>query len=250
MLLTALPCTLLHLGAHLLSYMLLTWANAPNPAMLAFQAVCLLSCCYFGIAGTVLWVQADSTDRLYGYSAGAQQLAEMMVAFQLWDAAVSLCIKKLRVPEMIGHHLVTALLSYFVTAPFVHYYAIFFLGAAELSNVALTGVDIFKNVPAWRSRFPNLNALCRYSFALLFLLLRVIAWPVVSFWFWTDAIQLLLSGKAHSTVVVLIFLLANCFLTGLQVIWANKLIRFVANTYKKGKTDHKTQAKSREAAAA
>ena len=122
--LTAGPCTLLHVGVHAISYTALLKANAPDPALLAFQAVCFLSCCYFGFYGTWLWLQADSTDRLYGYSSGAQQLAEMMVAFQLWDAAVSLCIKKLRVPEMIGHHLVTALLAYLCTAPFVHYYAV------------------------------------------------------------------------------------------------------------------------------
>lgn len=231
------------LALHLACYISFRWAHFPSPSMLAFQAVCFVACSYFGVFGCWLWwVEPTPVDRVHGHSDGCYHIAVNMVAFQLWDAAISAILPKLRSPEMIAHHLVTAALAYFVTSDFLCYYAIYFLGVAELSNVSLTVVDIFKNVPQWQDRFSSINTAGRISFVLFFLALRVVGWPMVSYSFWCDTIPLLMGNDAQEQTpkpIIGFFLLANVFLTGLQILWASKLVRFLGNTFRGKQTKPK-----------
>ena len=130
---------------------------------------------------------------------------------------------------MIGHHLFTAALGYFGLHPYLHGAGLFFFGVAELSNVPLCFYEIFKYLkPAgYQEKYKMLYELAQVSFALSFVVLRLIIWPIKSWVFWQGSIELLSSGKAHSQFVVGFFLLANMFLTGLQFMWGWSIIQFV-----------------------
>ena len=206
--------------------------------ILAFELCALVSVTYLGVAGLVAMFD------LYGVEESAKLSAYMfyakstfvedhliypMVTFQGWNTFLCLFVPDLRNPLMMGHHTFTALLGYFGLNPYLHGAGLFFFGVAELSNVPLTVYDIFKYTkPAgYQEKYPKLFELTKVSFAVSFIVLRLIIWPIKSWIFWIGSIELLQSGKAHSQFVVGFFLVANIFLTFLQFMWGWQIISMI-----------------------
>ena len=171
--------------------------------------------------------------RLYENIPEAQLLASVMLAYQIYNFAVCFVL-----PEECGkiehklHHATTGLLAYFVLYPYAHYYAVFFVGIAEITNVPLTVVDACRAFPELRSMIPTVNTWFRTIFAVTFFLIRGLWWPYVSYQFWLQSIELLRTGTAHRNSVVFIFLISNVGLTLLQFYWGYSLFGFVLATFK------------------
>jgi hypothetical protein len=219
--------------------------------IMAFEIVAGICVTYLGIVGTLglfhLYSEFDMTEleanKFYGRAQFVEDhLIMPMISYQGWNVLLCFFNADLRDPAMIGHHLATFSLAYFGLNPYVHYYALFFFGFAEITNIPLTMVDIFKYFPDLKEKFPTLNELCRVSFALSFIVLRLIVWPYVSYTFWVGSINLLQSGEAHSSFVVFVFLAANIFLTGLQFFWGSKIFGFL---FKSNKKNPKESSKSK-----
>lgn len=205
--------------------------------IMAFELVAGFCVTYLGVAGCYGWYKDSeslSNDKFYGSSEFVvNHLIYPMISYQGWNFLLCLFNRDLCDPAMLGHHAVTAALAYFGLAPYLHYMGLFYFGIAELTNVPLTVVDIFKYFPDLAKQYPILNDLCRYSFALSFIILRLIVWPIFSYtYFWTGSIDLIRSEKAHSLFVVIFFLSANVFLTFLQFFWGSKIFGFLFKSSK------------------
>ena len=61
-------------------------------------------------------------------------------------------------------------------------------------------------------------------FATLFIIYRVIIWPMVSFSFWKDCLLAINENKNHDDIVYYFFLISNAFLTILQIVWLKEVI--------------------------
>lgn len=223
-----------------------TRAGALTSDIMAFELCATISVTYLGVAGLMATFDlfgveesvALSTDMFYAKSTFVEEhLIYPMITFQGWNTLLCFFSPDLRKPEMIGHHLFTTALGYFGLYPYLHGAGLFFFGVAELSNVPLCFYEIFKYLkPAgYQERYKMLYELSQVSFALSFVVLRLIIWPIKSWAFWMKSIELLSSGKAHSQFVVGFFLLANMFLTGLQFIWGWTIIQFVLPKKSKAK---------------
>ena len=206
--------------------------------IMAFEIVAGLCVLYLAVAGVIgsfglfgfpnEYARLRDLDKFYARSTFVEDhLVYPMISYQGWNLLISFFNNDLNDPAMIMHHLITGSLGYFGLYPYLHFNGLFYFGIAELTNVPLTIVDIFKYFPDLAKRFSWLNELCRYSFAISFFILRIIVWPYVSYEFWVGSVNLLQSGKAHSTFVVAFFLLANLFLTGLQFFWCSKIFGFL-----------------------
>lgn len=207
-----------------------------------FEGLCVT---YLAAAGVVGWfglfganVRAELIDApFYGKSKFVEDhLIYPMVSYQGWNLLLCFFNADLRDPAMIGHHLVTGSLAYFGLAPYLHYYGLFFFGVAELTNVPLTIVDVFKYFPDLAKKLSILNEISRISFAASFIILRLIVWPYFSYHFALGSINLLTTNfhtQCHSGFVVGFFLFANVFLTGLQFFWGSKIIGFLFKSGKK-----------------
>jgi hypothetical protein len=203
--------------------------------MLAFLIVAGSCCAYLGVLGTIGWfgfVPSDANnltpDNFYAKSQFVEDhLIAPMLAYQGWNLLLCFVVKDLRDPNMIGHHFATGMLGYFGLHPYLHYYGLFFFGFAEMTNIPLTFVDVFKYLPKWKESLSWLNELSRTIFAISFIIIRLFLWPYYSYTFWKGSLDLLQSGTAHSTFVVSFFLLANMFLTGLQFFWGYKIFGFL-----------------------
>lgn len=221
---------------------------------MAFEIVAGICVTYLGIVGTLglfhLYDKFDMTDlendRFYGRAQFVEDhLIMPMLSYQGWNALLCFFNADLRDPAMIGHHIATFSLAYFGLNPYVHYYALFFFGFAEMTNIPLTLVDIFKYFPDLKEKYPTLNEICRISFAVSFIIIRLFVWPYISYYFWVGSLDVLNSGKAHSSMVVIVFLVANLFLTGLQFFWGSKIFGFLFKSNKKEKTNPKDSNKSK-----
>jgi hypothetical protein len=72
--------------------------------------------------------------------------------------------------------------------------------------------------------FPTVMKVTGVVFALLFILIRIIIWPIVSYSFWLDSLAILKHPQAHSPVSVYTFLISNVGLTILQFLWLAEII--------------------------
>jgi len=191
-----------------------------------------LGCFCFAITGSVQWANpppglSDTMQtRLYGYAGDGQQaLIWAMLGYQLWDLSCCVIVPSLCKLESIGHHSVTAYLAYLCTYPYLHYYAIFFIGFAEISTVPLAVMDVFKTLPDLAARYPQAALCTRVVFAACFLSVRVLYWPTICYQFWKDNLVLLETEKQHSTSAVIIFFVANIFLTLMQFYWGYLVVQ-------------------------
>lgn len=215
--------------------------------IMAFLFSALISVTYLGVAGAVatydLFGVDESTrlnaDMFYARSQFVEEhLIYPMITFQGWNVLLCFFSPDLRDPAMIGHHLATASLGFLGLSPYLHGAGLFFFGLAEVSNIPLTIYDIFKYQikNGWTEKYPILYQASQVTFALSFIILRLIMWPIKSWTFWNGSIDLLQSGKAHSQFAVGFFLLANIFLTGLQFMWGWTIIKMLLPGSKAKKT--------------
>lgn len=154
-----------------------------------------------------------------------------MFAYQSWNFIAGLYLPEFGDAASLAHHAVTVCISFFcVDGPVFQYYAVYFLGCSEVSTVPLTVVDIFAKFPRYQEKFPLLNTVCRLLFAALFVLSRVIYFPILDYHFWRHCYSMHYNNEIRQYTPVLFFLIANIFMTGLQFFWGAKMAGFVSNS--------------------
>ena len=163
-----------------------------------------------------------------------------------WDIPTGLCTPALRELPMIFHHVgmfMTAAISMGILSngtPILGYYAPFYFGIIEISSLPLIIVDIYHpKHKAWHAYLNSnersgwvmkLNDMARPLFALLFMFIRMIAFPYVS-------VMGVLRDVLHVTSLPLdqrnnvpdlpLYILAflNVSFSCLQLYWGTLLIR-------------------------
>ena len=103
--------------------------------LVAYLLVSAAFNCYVAIVGTRLFLSEVALnlqrDGLYGESEVVKEkIVIPMLAYQLANFGICAFLKEYRTGAFIGHHLVTAALSYFAIAPYVHYYGSLFPGSS------------------------------------------------------------------------------------------------------------------------
>lgn len=78
--------------------------------------------------------------------------------------------------------------------------------------------------PVFKKKFTGVFFICKATFALSFIMIRLVAWPVLAWPYWSGSVELLQSGRAHSDAVVVFCLAAHVFVTGLQVFWGFRIL--------------------------
>jgi hypothetical protein len=200
-----------------------------KPTFLAYLTVAFFVttyCTYLGFVGYFLDCSEACLDHIYGVSATATKLAAVMFGYQSWNFVMCIYVKEYRNATTLGHHGATALLSYHVAAPFVHYYAFFYIGVAEISTIPLSFVDLNKYFPELVHGYLWVVEGCKKLFALLFFACRVILWPIVSVSFWRDNWPSVTGeSPVHDKSVLYFFLFCNTGLTFLQFYWGWLIIK-------------------------
>jgi len=210
-------------------------SGSPLADVLAYNMVALIYAMYSGYIGVLAWfvdgsaaaVGGSLQDRMYGHSSAMELLGIATAAYEFLN--VGLCVAVMpeyRTVAFVGHHLTTLILAVMSFFPWLHYYAIFFFGVATVSSVPLCWGEVFLSLG-----FPTAKLVCDVLFALSFFAIRTLYWPVVSYFFWQDALEMLggeTGIEVHSRACYYFLLTANIGLTSLQLIWTRKIIAGVA----------------------
>ena len=220
---------------------------AAKPYYAAFNVAITIpvaAMCYYGLVGRVDWVftpPATIQERMYGYDASAEKIAMIQIAQQVFStvAAFGTRDKYFLKIELIGHHVITAIVMVLALQPFGHAYIGIFFGLTELSTLPLNVMDTLKQFKHVAKAFPFVALVCRLTFAIAFLVLRVGLTTYVSIGFQRDCYELYSTGTAHSVAAVVFSSLANLFICALQLYWARLIVNGVVSTLtggrKKGK---------------
>lgn len=170
--------------------------NSQKVMTTAHEMVACLPNTYLAISGICLWffdpefAKQFHADPLHNAPASAVQLCIVMMAYQCWDFVICLASSDLRTPVNLAHHsgvIVVAIIA--LLADFGVSYGIFFFGFAEISSVPLGIMNIFKANKELAASWKSLNELSGACFALLFLLVRNIYWPMVTFNLFSDTVN-------------------------------------------------------------
>jgi hypothetical protein len=201
--------------------------------MVAYELTSCFVCFYVGVAGSIAWLnlcfdcnfESIENDRIYGRSVYFEHhLAAPLLSYQFWNFVISLVIAEMRDGVMLIHHIASGLCALFSVHPFLQYYGLFFFGAPEVTSVPLTFVSLTKSFPFLKSDYPYVYELSKWSFGVLFLLIRLVMWTYVSVFFWMDIVHHIQSDTVHSAFVVGYYCFANVILTGMQYFWGYKIV--------------------------
>lgn len=179
---------------------------------------------YFTLPNT-----ATASERIAGYEE-LGMLSAIIVAYNLWALPVGLVLQERT--EMILHHiavLIVASLPAFFTNGF-RYFTPFFFGLIETSSVPLVLMNAFRQNPELDREYPITSLITGGSFAVSFIVTRVIMWMPQSFDFVRLAALLCYTSDSFGGRAILgAGILTNVFLTALQLFWARKIISGVMN---------------------
>lgn len=209
--------------------------RSPGGRAVVYELCCCLptlatSCISLSMLADGSWAALASShwQRMYDFDDSVQRIAIITLAYETWNVLVTAAgVGSPCTPAFIGHHVATATLAYFGLAPYLHFYGAFFMGLSSISTMFLIPVNILRANEEVAQAYPRLALGVRAGFAVSFVALRALCWPIVSFFFWSDSLTLLWSGRAHDPRVVVLFLMCNVPLTVLQVVWARKVVQGV-----------------------
>lgn len=210
-----------------------------KPIAAAHQVVVMVPFVFLAGFGTWMWffdesfASAFKDDRVYGYYEPAIALVKVMLAFQMWDFCATLVMTlevKGQIQHLIHHASSTALCLLGLLNGehgFLMYYGAFFFGVSEVSSIPLGIIDLFKYSKALQSAFPKLEEIVKATFALLFLLIRCVYWPIVSVTFWIATMK-----SSAPLWLCVIWWIANIGLTLLQYYWGFLVVKGILKQLK------------------
>jgi len=189
----------------------------------------------------------DSHELMFRFIPSAVRLCVLQVCYE-WK---SLCDVYKHGDGLLfaAHHIGASLLAFIALNPFCNIYGIFYLGISEVSTFVLCLLVVLDKERGIARLYDTCKTALKVlggSFALLFVVYRCIYWPVVSYYFWEHALNVLHSTsdasngagadadgmkdfsrvglQDHPQAVIYLFLLVNVLLSLLQVVWLWEVI--------------------------
>ena len=241
----------------LLAYILPKGPWSEDPGFSAHQLVCIPVMAFLTYHGFREWFSKQDhgyapVDRILGPHPEPDLSLIVMTIMLFWDIPTGLLTPSLREPAMVAHHVamfLTATLALGAWSgghPLLGYYAAYYFGVIEVSSIPLILVDLFH--PKRRAWFQYLNTaapkivhsfneLNRVCFAVLFLLVRAISFPYVSFaYVIPDIVKVaalpLEERRGVSTVPLYVMATLNLFFSCLQFYWGTLVLRQVLKALK------------------
>jgi hypothetical protein len=215
--------------------------------VMAYEVVSGVICVYIGFFGTISWLnlcpdrgdfESIEADRWYGRSEFFERhLCIPLLVYQFYNLVICLIIAEMRHPLMLVHHTASLLCALFslYPKPIFQYYGLFFYGIPEVSSIPLAFISVTKSFPFIKKDYPNMFAVNKLVFGVLFLLVRIVLWTGVVISFWTDICQVFFSvspqqqggggssssaaQEVHSVGIVAYYCSANILVTGMQYYW-------------------------------
>ena len=152
-----------------------------------------------------------------------------MAAYALWEMGVLLFIPALRTWDSVLHHFSVVLaIGIGMFSPMHNgFYSPYFVGMQEISSVALGIVDIFKQFRPLQEAYPTCYLIARATFAVLFVLVRVVLWLIFALHYWRDYASVAPTLELWELFRASVIVGGNVVLTVLQLIWGRLVVNGV-----------------------
>lgn len=233
-------------------------AWSEDPGFTAHQAISLPFMLFLTYNGFREWYSKEdhgytAVDRILGPHPEPDVALIVMPYMLFWDIPTGLLVKSLRETAKIAHHVAMFFTAILAMGAFsgghaiLGYYAAYYFGVIELSSIPLVFVDLFHpKQKAWfallqeKASLQSFNEFNRVSFAVLFLLVRAISFPYVSFVsVIPDIIEVtsLPIEERRGVLAAPLYAMAtlNLFFSCLQFYWGTLVLRQVIKKLKPSK---------------
>lgn len=193
------------------------------------------------VDGTMAELSHDATSRTMSSNFDDfYQLAQITFAYEIYNTISAVIIPEYRTGEFLGHHILTMIIAKFAQTQGPDFYGFFYVGIASLSSLFVVFVDIFRHGPdILRDTFPVVNTIVQVLFALSFLIVRAVVWPLVSVAFWHDTIEIIRHPPENGgpwKPYLFMLLLSNTFLGVLQIMWAKRIVKHLIKIFRTSDT--------------
>lgn len=175
-------------------------------------------------------IEKSFSNRIHGYQPEAHRVLLLFIAYQVkntydsyvWDDGAI----------FIAHHLFAGMTAWYGMYPGVaSMYGLFFMGISEISTcvlVLLANFDPQFGIDGLDQVFPLTKVVLGVLFVILFIICRVILWPIYSYHFLLDSKMVLKRDSALETnekkKALKMMVVSNLFLTVLQIVWLGEVI--------------------------
>lgn len=161
-----------------------------NAYLAAFQLLYLMPTFHIVVKATQIWyfnglAQKETTafERVFDKVDGLPGIAKIAFASQIWKFFISMGEFDLAWPEFLGSQLLSTVLSYWtMSVPYMQYYAVYYFGACELTNLPLAAIDLGRYYPSTIGSGMKgvVDIGLKVLFASLFVYFRVYGWFFMS----------------------------------------------------------------------
>ena len=136
----------------------------------------------------------------------------------------------------LAHHVFAGLTAWAGMYPGVAgIYGLFFMGLSEVSSCALCLLANFDDtfgVVGLGDAFPMTKVFMGVAFAILFILCRIVLWPIFAYHFLSDSFAVLRRNSAQFEtktikMVLSLMIVSNLGLTALQILWLGEILATV-----------------------
>lgn len=169
--------------------------------------------------------------RIYQYVPEGHQVLVFFVAYQVKNLYDSYVWEDGAI--FLAHHVFAGITAWAGMYPGVAgIYGLFFMGLSEISSCALCLLANFDDtfgVVGLGDAFPTAKVFMGVAFAVLFILCRIVLWPVFAYHFLSDSFAVLRRNSAQyetKTVkmVLSMMIVSNLGLTALQILWLGEIV--------------------------
>ena len=154
-------------------------------------------------------------------------LCAFQFSYQLWAIPVGIFLVD-ETTQMILHHIAVVFVSFmtcFLTNGF-RYWTPFFFGMLEASSLPLAFMNMMKDSPDLIQKYPHTYFAVRLTFALSFLMVRIIMFLPRKLVFLRDHFLLFSSsGNLWYQIYMSIVFVSSAFLMLLQIFWARLIVQ-------------------------
>ena len=127
-----------------------------NAYLAAFQLLYLMPTFHIVVKATQIWYfnglaykETTAFERVFDKVDGLPGIAKIAFASQIWKFFISMGDFDLAWPEFLGSQLLATVLSYWtMSVPYMQYYAVYYFGACELTNLPLAAIDLGRYYPS------------------------------------------------------------------------------------------------------
>lgn len=160
-----------------------------NAYLAAFQLLYLMPTFHIVVKATQIWYfdglsekETTAFERVFDTVDGVSGIAKIAFASQIWKFFISMGEFDLAWPEFLGSQLLSTVLSYWtMSVPYMQYYAVYYFGVCELTNLPLAAIDLGRYYPSIGSGMKGVVDLgLKVLFASLFIYFRVYGWFFMS----------------------------------------------------------------------